>query len=97
MRDGHSLYLETLSEVGLVGFVLLICALGGILVALGIRSGGHEKALWAAMFTAGCVWALHAAQDWVWELPSVTAWLFAAGGIALARITSPSLNFSYWR
>ena len=33
----------------------------------------------------GGVWALHAAQDWVWELPSVTAWLFAAGGIALAR------------
>ena len=31
------------------------------------------------------MWALHAAQDWVWELPSVTAWLFAAGGIALAR------------
>jgi len=85
VRDGHSLYLETLSEVGLVGFVLLIGALGGILVALGMRSGGHEKALWAAMFTAGCVWALHAAQDWVWELPSVTAWLFAAGGIALAR------------
>ena len=31
------------------------------------------------------MWALHAAQDWVWELPSVTLWLFAAGGIALAR------------
>jgi O-antigen ligase len=85
VRDGHSLYLETLSEVGLVGFVLLMCALGGILVVLGIRAGGHEKALWAALFAAGCVWALHAAQDWVWELPSVTAWLFAAGGIALAR------------
>jgi O-antigen ligase len=85
VRDGHSLYLETLSELGLVGFVLLIGALGGILVALGVRAGGHDKALWAALFTAGCVWALHAAQDWVWELPSVTAWLFAAGGIALAR------------
>jgi hypothetical protein len=85
VRDGHSLYLETLSEVGLVGFVLLIATLGGILVGLGARAGGHERGLWAAMFVAACVWVLHAAQDWVWELPSVTAWMFAAGGIALAR------------
>ena len=85
VRDGHSLYLETLSELGLVGGVLLVLALGGILVALGMRAGGHGRGLWSALFIAGCVWALHAAQDWVWELPAVTAWLFAAGGIALAR------------
>ena len=86
MRDGHSLYLETLSELGLVGGLLLVLTLGGILVgAGGMRAGGHGRALWSALFIAGCVWALHAAQDWVWELPAVTAWLFAAGGIALAR------------
>jgi O-antigen ligase len=85
VRDGHSLYLETLSEVGLVGGALLLLTLGGIFVALAIRAGVRERALWAAMLTAAVVWALHAAQDWVWELPSVTIWLFAAGGIALAR------------
>jgi hypothetical protein len=85
VRDGHSLYLETLSEVGLVGAALLIAALGGILVAVALRARGRDRALWAALLSAGIVWALHAAQDWVWELPSVTAWLFAAGGIALAR------------
>ena len=85
VRDGHSLYLETLSELGVVGGILLIAALGGILGALAWRARGKERALWAAMLAAGGVWALHAAQDWVWELPSVTAWLFAAGGMALAR------------
>ena len=85
VRDGHSLYLETLSELGLIGGVLLIAALGGILATLAVRAGPRERALWAAMLAAGCVWVLHAAQDWVWELPSVTVWLFAAGGIALAR------------
>lgn len=85
VRDGHSLYLEILSELGLVGGVLLLLALGGVLVALALRARGPDRALWAALFVAGCAWALHAAQDWVWELPSVTAWLFAAGGIALAR------------
>lgn len=85
VRDGHSLYLETLSEVGLVGGALLFLALGGILLALARRARGRDRALWGAMLIAAVVWALHAAQDWVWELPSVTAWLFAAGGIALAR------------
>ena len=85
VRDGHSLYLEQMSELGIVGLVLLLLALGGILVALGVRAGGRERALWAAMFSAAGVWMLHAAQDWVWELPAVTLWLFAAGGIALAR------------
>jgi hypothetical protein len=85
VRDGHSLYLETLSELGLVGGALLVLALGSVLVALAMQSGGHGRGPWSALFIAGCVWALHAAQDWVWELPAVTAWLFAAGGIALAR------------
>jgi O-antigen ligase len=85
VRDGHSLYLETLSEIGIVGGILLLATLGGILLGLAWHARGRHRALWGAMFTAGCVWALHAAQDWVWELPSVTAWLFAAGGIALAR------------
>jgi hypothetical protein len=85
VRDGHSLYLETMSELGIAGAVLLLLALGGILAALAARARGQERALWAALLAAGCVWVLHAAQDWVWELPAVTLWLFAAGGLALAR------------
>lgn len=85
VRDGHSLYLEQMSELGIVGALLLVLALAGILVALGARARGPERALWAALFAAAAVWVLHAAQDWVWEIPAVTAWMFAAGGIALAR------------
>jgi hypothetical protein len=85
VRDGHSLYLETMSELGLVGAVLLLLALGGMVAALVVRTRGQERALWGALLAAACVWVLHAAQDWVWELPSVTLWLFAAGGLALAR------------
>jgi O-antigen ligase len=85
VRDGHSLYLETLSELGIVGGLLLFAMLGGILVGVAWHARGRHRALWAAMLAGGFAWALHAAQDWVWELPSVTAWLFAVGGIALAR------------
>ena len=85
VRDGHSLYLETLSELGLVGAVLLALVLLAVLGSLAFRTRGAERTMWAAFLTAALVWALHAAQDWVWELPAVTAWMFAAAGIALAR------------
>ena len=85
VRDGHSLYLETLSELGIVGAVLLALALVAVLGSLAFRSRGAERALWAALLAAAGAWALHAAQDWVWELPAVTAWMFAAAGLALAR------------
>ena len=85
VRDGHSLYLETLSELGLVGALLLLLALGGAVAALAVRTRGPDRAMWGALLAAAIVWLLHAAQDWVWELPAVTIWLFAATGIAVAR------------
>ena len=85
VRDGHSLYFETLSEVGIVGGLFLFFTLGAILVGLAARAGPRDREIWAAMFVAAGMWALHAAQDWVWELPAVTSWVFAAGGIAFAR------------
>lgn len=91
VRDGHSLYLEMLSELGLVGLALLAAALLGLMVALARRACGPERALWAALLAAMLVWALHAGQDWDWEMPSVTLWLFAAGGLALARPPGPGL------
>ena len=41
VNDGHSLYLETLSELGVVGLVLLLIALGTILVGGVVRLGGR--------------------------------------------------------
>ncbi len=83
-NDAHSLYLETLAELGLVGGVLLAVALLAILGGFAVRSRGRGGTLYAALLAAGLVWAIHAALDWDWELPAVTLWLFAAGGIALA-------------
>jgi O-antigen ligase len=67
--DAHSLYLETLAEVGLVGLVLLAGLLGLPLVAA-FRARGDPLAVPAL---AGYVaYLVHAAQDWDWELPAVT-------------------------
>jgi hypothetical protein len=84
VNDGHSLYLETLSELGVVGLVLLLVALGTILGAGVARLGGPERHAYGAFVAAGAMLALHAAIDWDWEMPALFVWLFGAGGVALA-------------
>ncbi len=83
--DGHSLYLETLAELGVVGFALLLVALAGLLaVAVRGTRGGHRHAH-AALLAAGVALLVHAGLDWDWEMPALFLWLFAAGGVAAAR------------
>ena len=71
--DAHSLYPETLGELGLIGFALVVGALGVGLVA-GIRRArsspgrGAEGPALAATFAAFVV-AL--GVDWMWELTAV--------------------------
>jgi O-antigen ligase len=85
VRDGHSLYLEVLGELGVVGFALLACAILAILGAIALRVRGPDRALYATVFAAAVAWAIAAGIDWHWEVPAVTFWVFAIGGAALAR------------
>jgi hypothetical protein len=98
VRDAHSLYIEMLSELGLVGLFLLAGALGTVLLALARRARGRRRALIAAVFAATLMWAVHAGVDWDWELAAVSFWVFALAGMALAR-TMPSSRDpgSSWR
>jgi hypothetical protein len=84
VTDAHSLYVEALDELGLVGLCLLALV---ILLALGRfawLARGPDRALYAALAAVGLAWALHAGVDWDWEMPAVTLWFFAAAGLALA-------------
>ena len=80
--DGHSLEIETLGELGLVGLALLAIALLTMFGALG-RRAWLRKGAWAGLTAAGVGWLAQASVDWLWETPAVTLWLFAAGGLAL--------------
>ena len=70
LRNAHSLYLETLAELGVVGFLLLVVFLGATLWA-GIRSRrrpiGLSRPQTAAVLAAGAVWIVHAGIDWDWQ------------------------------
>jgi O-antigen ligase len=80
VRDAHSLYLETLAELGLLGLALLGLALAPPLLAAfrgasAAAAGGYVAFL------------VHAGLDWDWELPAVTlaGLLCGAALIALAN------------
>jgi hypothetical protein len=87
VTDAHSLYVEVLGELGLVGLLLLGASLATLLIALALRARGRRRALYAAVFAACLMWAVHAGVDWDWELAAVSFWVFGLAGIALARTT----------
>jgi hypothetical protein len=82
--NAHSLYLEELAELGIVGGGLIIAIVLSVLVGLALRARGVEREVWAALLAGSVMWAVHSGVDWDWQMPAVTAWFFAAGGLALA-------------
>lgn len=87
VRDAHSLYLETLGELGIVGFVLVLGIVGMGLVSGFRRSlradAGGVAAAASASFAA---YAVGAGVDWMWELTAVSL----VGIVALAVVTGPA-------
>jgi O-antigen ligase len=82
--DGHSLYVEALAELGLVGAALVALAVLVLLVGPLLRARGPERAVGAAVFALVLTWALRAGIDWDWEMPVVTVPVLAVGAATLA-------------
>ena len=91
VRNAHSLYLETLGELGIVGFALLVGALAAG-VAVGVRrlrrAGGAERTALAALLGTLVAYLVGAGLDWMWELTAVTLVGVVALGL-LARLARP--------
>jgi len=68
-REAHSLYLETLAELGPLGVALLLAALAVPLVAA-LRA--RRAPLVPAAAGAYVTFLVHAGADWDWEMPAVT-------------------------
>jgi hypothetical protein len=95
VRDAHSLYLETLAELGPVGLTLLLLAVGAPVVAAVVA---RRHPLVSAAFAAYAAFLIHAAVDWDWELPAVTvaAFVCAAALLAAARREERALDPTLW-
>ena len=87
VQDAHSLYLETLAELGLVGFVLLVGALGPPLIVVGTARSDPNVAIAAAAYIAFLV---HAGLDWDWEMPATTLTGLACAAALLVAVRPPS-------
>jgi O-antigen ligase len=85
VHDAHSIYMETLNELGIVGLVLLLTAIITVLARTAARARGPGRPLYAALFAVLLAWAIHAGIDWDWEMPVLTFVFFALGGFALSR------------
>lgn len=92
--DAHSLYLQSLAELGIVGFALILVVVLGILGGLASRIRGPGRALHAAVFAACLAWAIHQAFDWDWQMPAVTLGVFILAGLALARPRDGKIGLS---
>jgi O-Antigen ligase len=86
VHDAHSVELENLSELGIVGLALFLSAVVAAAVgALRARRRWPASA-WLSAFalTAGTYWLVHSSLDWFWPYPAITAPVFALLGSACA-------------
>jgi hypothetical protein len=94
----HSLPLQVLTELGLVGFALLLVPAFGVgwaawRLARSAREAGGARFL--AVAGVGCItaWAVHTSVDWLHLLPGVTAFALVACAVLLrnrAPVRAPS-------
>jgi O-antigen ligase len=87
VKDAHSLYLESLGELGVVGLglVLALFASGiGIGVLRARRSVGDVRVTAAALAAVFAAYSAAAGFDWVWELTAVSVLGFAALAVVSA-------------
>jgi O-antigen ligase len=91
--DAHSLYLQTLGETGIVGFLLIAGFFVLILVAGGtvaVRAGPERRPALAAAIAGFLALVVSASVDWVWQLPvNVVAAMLLAAVLVTARDRHP--------
>jgi hypothetical protein len=90
----HSLYLESLGELGIVGFLLVVAAVltsvaGAVRSALTLESGEI-----AAAAACGIAFFVAAAYDWVWQLAGIA--VVGVGMLGFALGAMPSTRASAW-
>jgi O-antigen ligase len=82
-QDAHSLPLQTLAELGLIGAALLLAVFAGI--GLAARAAYRAApALAAGSIAALVVYIAHAPLDWDWQMPAVTLIAIVLAGSLLA-------------
>ena len=91
VSDAHSSYLESLGELGIPGFLLVLslALLGiGIGARRALRSSGERRASLAALTAVFAAFSVAAGVDWMWELTAVAG----VAIVALALLSSAAVT-----
>lgn len=92
VRDTHSLYLQTLGELGIVGLFLLVAFLIAILagaVRRLLRAAPGERSLAAAAIAGFMAFCVTATFDWMWQIPVLPVATLLLGAVLLVSPTEP--------
>ena len=92
-KDAHSLYIETLGELGLVGAAILAALIVGLAVAA-VRAFRRVPVQAAGAIAALSVFAVHAGLDWDWEMPAVSLVALLCAGALIAWSEDPDVTAS---
>ena len=86
LRDAHSVELELLSELGIVGFALFATFIVAAFVAVmrARKLGPSAAGLAAIALSSAAYWLVHTSVDWFWPYPAVTAPVIGLLGCACA-------------
>jgi hypothetical protein len=97
-HDAHSLYLQTMGELGIVGILTLGAFLALVLFAGGRviqRAGRSARPQASAALGAIGAFVVAAAFDWIWQVPVLpVTMLLLAGVLITAGVRSPSRSRS---
>lgn len=85
--DAHSLYLQALAELGVVGGLLVVAMVAAVLWAgFGAwrAARGDRRELYAVLLAVCLAFAVGAAIDWFWQVAVTAGVFFVAGGVLVA-------------
>lgn len=88
-RNAHSLYLETLGELGILGFALIVALVLSAVPPVRRRwraARGEDRRTIAALASVFAAFAFAAGIDWMWQLTVVSI----VGVATLALLTGPA-------
>ncbi len=91
VENAHSLYFETLAELGVVGLALLVgffVLVVGSAVALVARSRDEQRVRASGAAAALTAFVVSAAFDWIWQVPALPVAFLLLG----AAVVAPSMR-----
>ena len=90
VRHAHDQWVNVLAELGLVGLVLFVVAVGGLLAAalrpIGRAARDADRGLLAALQAAAVAFVVHITIDWDWDMAAVALVFLLFTGVAAAYV-----------